>query len=81
MKINVRLFARLREQLGDSVQCECPEGATVAALTDQLASQGDNWAQLKSQEILCAVNQQQVSGEHRLSENDEVAFFPPVTGG
>jgi len=54
----------------------------VAALRAALAGQGDRWAlALESGKLLAAVNQTLVPMSHPLRDGDEVAFFPPVTGG
>lgn len=54
---------------------EMPDDATV----------GDLWQELNSQaldtRVLCAVNEEYVNFDHALRADDEVAFFPPVTGG
>ncbi|WP_242600842.1 MoaD/ThiS family protein, partial [Erwinia billingiae] len=47
-----------------------------------LAAKGDRWSlALESGKVLSAVNQTLVSPQHALKAGDEVAFFPPVTGG
>ncbi len=46
------------------------------------AAQSDRWAlALEDGKLLAAVNQTLVSFDHPLTDGDEVAFFPPVTGG
>jgi len=48
----------------------------------KLAQQSDRWAlALESGKLLAAVNQTLVSMQHPVRAGDEVAFFPPVTGG
>lgn len=82
--IKVLFFARLREQVGTSQLELSPEdaGATVAELKARLQSRGEEWASaLSADNLLCAVNQQQARGEDAIGAGDEVAFFPPVTGG
>ena len=55
---------------------------TVEALRQHLAAQIDRWAlALEDGKLLAAVNQTLVSIDHPLTDGDEVAFFPPVTGG
>ncbi len=74
MAVTVRFFASLRERLGrDEVQVE----ASTAEQAWQLAS-GE--ASLPAN-VLVAVNMAYVDPAQALEEGDEVAFFPPVTGG
>ena len=76
MRVVIRLFAGLREQAGTGRrELELPDGASVAEVWAAL-DLGDEPAGL-----LYAVNKQYASGDHRLSENDEVALIPPVSGG
>lgn len=80
----VVLFASIREDLGtDEISCEIKAGTRVSALIDQLASSnGPEWgAVLKAENIKIAVNQELISGNVALDPDDEIAFFPPVTGG
>lgn len=78
-------FASIREQLGrDEEQLALPQGvATVAELIDWLGRErGEPWVQvLSSSRLLCAINQEMAPLDSRIEEGDEVAFFPPVTGG
>ncbi|VUS21833.1 molybdopterin synthase sulfur carrier subunit [Klebsiella huaxiensis] len=81
--INVLFFAQVRELLGtDSLTLE-PNGlSTVEAVRQQLVTRGDRWAlALEEGKLLAAVNQTLASFDHPLAAGDEVAFFPPVTGG
>mgnify|MGYP004721842059 CR=1 FL=1 len=80
--LNVLFFAQIRELVG-TAQLDLPaEFATVGALRDALAARGDRWAlALESGKLLAAVNQTLVPLQHPLHAGDEVAFFPPVTGG
>jgi molybdopterin synthase sulfur carrier subunit len=82
--IKVLFFARLREQLGESSLCLTPEeaGRTVSELLDRLRRRGESWAAaLGTENLLCAVNQEQAHGGETIADGDEIAFFPPVTGG
>ncbi len=78
-------FARFRETLGlDQEAFELAESVqTVAQLIEQLIAERDaRWQQvLSAPNLLVAVNQQMVDARHVLCDGDEVAFFPPVTGG
>ncbi|WP_199016507.1 molybdopterin synthase sulfur carrier subunit [Shimwellia pseudoproteus] len=80
--IKVLFFAQVRELVGcDSLDVDTPF-ATVEALRQHLAARSDRWAlALESGKLLCAVNQTLVTADHSLQAGDEVAFFPPVTGG
>ena len=85
MKVKVLFFAALREQVGiASEEIELPgEKSTIAALRANLAARGGAWASALSEKKLLrfAVNQDMVPPDALLKAGDEVAFFPPVTGG
>ena len=82
MSVKVPYFAGLREALGmASETLELPEEiATVGGLRDWLVGAGrEKLATAKN--LRCAVNQHMVGPEAGVVDGDEVAFFPPVTGG
>ncbi|AXF76309.1 molybdopterin synthase sulfur carrier subunit [Erwinia tracheiphila] len=80
--INVLFFAQVRELTNTASLTVAAEYATVEALRCALAAKGERWAlALEPGRVLTAVNQTLVSAKHPLSPGDEVAFFPPVTGG
>lgn len=81
--VKVLFFARLREELEtDSLATSVAQGATIADLLAQLAARGGHWAQLEGpQPVMAAVNQTMARAGTTLAPGDEVAFFPPVTGG
>ena len=84
MNIKVLFFAGLREALGvGSDSLVLPAGiGTVGALRDLLAARGEPWSALATTKNLrVAVNQQMVGLDAVVKPGDEVAFFPPVTGG
>lgn len=83
MKIRVLFFARLREQLGSSgEEVDIADGASVATLRAQLASRSAAWREaLEARNLRIAVNQDMAAADQVLKAGDEVAFFPPVTGG
>ncbi|NDY90608.1 molybdopterin converting factor subunit 1 [Ideonella livida] len=83
MQVNLRFFASLREALGAQRQLELPEGATVAQARQTLIDLGDPYASVLAADraVRAALNQQVCEGGAILSHGDELAFFPPVTGG
>lgn len=78
-------FARLREALGVAQEdvALSPEVADVAALMRWLASRGGVWQEefAGCRPLRAAINQTLVANDQPLHAGDEVAFFPPVTGG
>jgi molybdopterin synthase sulfur carrier subunit len=85
VKIRVLYFASLREKIGkDAEDIELPAGvATVAALRSHLRTRGGNYENAFAEKALVrsAVNQDMVQPAAAVKAGDEVAFFPPVTGG
>ncbi len=80
--IKVLFFASYRERLScDQLALDSSAG-TVSALKQELAARGDLWKTiLLDRKTLVAVNQVMTKDTAVLSDGDEVAFFPPVTGG
>lgn len=81
--IKVLFFASLREQL-DCAALEVPEAglATIDDLRKQLSEKGEDWqAALADARLQVALNQQLSTTGAAIRGGDEVAFFPPVTGG
>lgn len=85
MTVKILYFASLREKLGrDAEEIELPAGvATVAALRSHLRARGGIYENVFAENILmrAAVNQDMVQPASAIKAGDEVAFFPPVTGG
>ena len=81
--ITVLFFAHLKETLGyDRLQVEAADASSVALLRQKLADKGEAWAKsLACGSTLVAVNQTMAKEDVVLNDGDEVAFFPPVTGG
>ena len=83
--ITLLYFARLREALGTaSEELQLPgEVRDLASLRQALMSRGDAWAQEldPARAVRAAVNQEIASPDTPVRDGDEVAFFPPVTGG
>ncbi|QXI40885.1 molybdopterin converting factor subunit 1 [Pseudomonas xantholysinigenes] len=81
MKVKVMYFARYRELLG--LDSERLEGAfrCVDDVRQALVARGGQHALLAEQNLMCARNEELCRLDEPLEEGDEVAFFPPVTGG
>lgn len=81
--LTVRFFARLREELGtEQLTMPASKDQTAGDLLAELASRGGPWAQLQgSQPVMIAINQAMAKPAAAVKAGDEVAFFPPVTGG
>lgn len=81
MRVTVRYFAVVRELLGrEWEEREVPEGTTVEQLLATLASESPSLARLR-RSMMVMVNRRYAKAEHQLSEGDEVALIPPVSGG
>jgi molybdopterin synthase sulfur carrier subunit len=85
LKVKVLFFAALREQLGTAAEeIELPAGVTsVAGLRLHLKARGGAFenALAESKLVRMAVNQEMASPMKPIKNGDEIAFFPPVTGG
>lgn len=75
-------FAQIRELVEiDSIILDANQ-VSIFELLEQLSKRGDRWAlAFKERVILCAVNQVLVDSDYIIQAGDEIAFFPPVTGG
>jgi molybdopterin synthase sulfur carrier subunit len=84
MTIRILYFAALRESLGTgSEEFSLPDaGTTVAELRSQLLARGGAWQALaEGRSLRVAVNQRMAEPASPVRDGDEIAFFPPVTGG
>lgn len=81
--INILYFASFRDMLGKADEQLKVEASTVSDLIDELSQRGDNWAQAlrDNQNLQIAVNHDVAQRDTAIKAGDEVAFFPPVTGG
>ncbi|MBT5572543.1 MAG: molybdopterin converting factor subunit 1 [Alphaproteobacteria bacterium] len=83
--MKILYFAWMRQRIGASNEdMDLPDSVnTVDGLVDWLIARGDGYAQAfaKREVIRAAVNQEYVQFDHAVTNGDEIAFFPPVTGG
>lgn len=83
MNIAVRYFASIREAMGTSSEDISTHATTVGALREELRARSTAAAEAlaEGRAVRMALNQDMCSGDAALRSGDEVAFFPPVTGG
>ncbi|MDN2696896.1 molybdopterin converting factor subunit 1 [Janthinobacterium sp. SUN073] len=84
MKINLRFFASVRELVGTGQEVlEVAVPLTVGEVRTLLIARGGNWeyALAQGRALRMAHNQVMCDADTVIAEGDEVAFFPPVTGG
>jgi molybdopterin synthase sulfur carrier subunit len=76
MTITVKFFASLRERVGKAeAEVVATPGMNLSTIWQQTT------AMAMPTNTLCAVNMEYVDCKHSVQDGDEVAFFPPVTGG
>ena len=75
--ISVRYFAGIREQLGRDQDSLEADGKNLSVAELWTLAVGESWPE----RLMVAVNQRLGSPRSRVQDGDEVAFFPPVTGG
>jgi molybdopterin synthase sulfur carrier subunit len=83
MKITLRYFASVREQLAQSQEQVDTSATTLNDLRQELIARGEPYAKALGlgKAIRMAMNQKVCDGDAALLPDAEVAFFPPVTGG
>ncbi|HWL71067.1 MAG TPA: molybdopterin converting factor subunit 1 [Geminicoccus sp.] len=83
--MKILYFAWLRQRTGTSAETiELPADVhTVAELMEHIGQRHPAFAEAVAAKgiVRCAVNQRHVDRDHPVANGDEVAFFPPVTGG
>ena len=89
VSITIKLFSALREALGESEfqldLAEIPQASgqvNVAAIKKRLSQRGAGWKEALNQpNLVHALNHKVVFTDAVVAEGDELAFFPPMTGG
>jgi molybdopterin synthase sulfur carrier subunit len=81
--VKLRFFASLREKLGEGEPLVLAEGSTVAAAREALLARSGPHADAlaRGRAVRTALNQRLCAESAVLADGDELAFFPPVTGG
>ena len=77
-------FASIREKLGsEQLDMDITDGIRLSQVIETLTQdRGGAWRSvLTAENVRIAVNQEMVNGDLQVSNGDEIAFFPPVTGG
>ena len=78
MQISVKYFASLRDLMGEpSAQLDVEERTSVDELWRSITAEKN----VEFDNVMMAVNMEYVKSDYELKAGDEVAFFPPVTGG
>jgi len=81
MKVRVRLFASLREALGqEEIELDLPDPATAETAWRSLVTGAPALAERRSG-LLASVNRRYAPFDAPLAEGDELVFIPPVSGG
>ncbi len=79
MKVEVQFFARCREIVGAKQKVlEVEEGMRIKDIIDTLINE---YPELKNVKLIVSLNHKYAEQEEKLKDKDEVAVFPPVSGG
>ncbi len=79
MRVEVRFFARCREIVGEKQkELEVEEGMRIRDIIDLLIKE---YPELKKAKLIVSLNHKYAELEEKLKNKDEVAVFPPVSGG
>jgi len=78
VRVRIRFFAALRERFGAGGERDVRVGTTVGAVWGALVAERPELARMP---VRFAVNAAYVPASHRLDDGDELAVFPPVSGG
>ncbi|ATB66322.1 MoaD/ThiS family protein [Pseudomonas mosselii] len=82
MKVHVVFFARYRELLGSEAKVLEGDFTVLEDVLQALIAKGGGYEVLREQQsLMCARNQELCKLHEPVEDGDEVAFFPPVTGG
>ncbi len=81
--LQLRFFASLRDQLNcDSESLDWSDNFNTASdVRATLIERGTPWDSLAKPTVLIAINQEMGNDDTAIKNGDEIAFFPPVTGG
>jgi len=80
MKVTVQLFASLKEALGETVDVEVPEPLPVARLSERFIADHPQYSDA-ARNLNVAVDLTYARDNEEIAPGQEVAMFPPVSGG